>query len=49
MKLDIENGNSVSTLSAAAQINVEIGNINLLLFHIGDFHVDVHDVVLSLI
>ena len=48
VKIYVEN-DFVSTLSNVVQTNVEIGNVNLMLFNIGNLNVDIHNVASTLI
>ena len=49
VKIDVENGNVVSTLSNVVQFNVEIQNVVSTFLNVVNFNVDVHNVVLTLI
>ena len=44
-EIHVENNNVVSTLSNVAQINFVIENVDLALFNVANFNVDVHNVV----
>ena len=48
VKIYVEN-DFVSTLSNVVQTNVEIDNVNLMLFNIGNLNVDIHNVASTLI
>ena len=49
MKLDIEKDNHVSTLSNDVHINVEIRNVDLILFDVVNSNVEIHNVASTLI
>ena len=45
MKLDVENNSIVSTLSNTVNIIAEIDNVDLTLFNVVNFNVDIHNIV----
>lgn len=49
MEIDVENENVVSKLPNAVHMNIEIDNVESVLFNVVIFHVDIHYYVSTLI